>query len=305
MFKTLYCSAENKSMTLKEAASMLESQCEATRDLYLFLMAVIPALTSEAERRIEAAKGKFNPTQEERNPNMKFVQNPLAVLLTEDPDFQKLLSRKKLSWDQYDVFLRNLWDSVSAKDWFAEYMNLDGNTLSGACDLFKHIFEEEFEDNEALEDILQDMSILWSDDLSYALIWCIRTLGVISRTGVWRYPPLYQSELPENKAMDSDADFANRLLSTTFGNSSRYSTEIAEAVSKWDRDRLYVPDVVLVSMGLSEAENFPSIPLSATINEYVEISKFYCTPKSRAFVNGLLDRLIRKEIEEGKVTKRL
>ena len=305
MFKTLYCCAENQSMTLKEATSMLESMCEATRDLYLFLMAVIPALTCEASKRIEAAKGKFNPTEEERNPNMKFVLNPLAVLLSEDPDFQKLLSRKKLSWDQYDVFLRNLWDSVSAKDWFTEYMNREGNTLAQACDLFKHIFEEEFEDDESLEDILQDMSIMWSDDLSYALIWCVRTLGVVSRTGVWRLPPLYQSELLENKGMDSDAAFANRLLSTTYGNFSNYGEEIAEAVSKWDRDRLYVPDVVLVSMGLSEAENFPSIPLSATINEYVEISKYYCTPKSRAFVNGLLDRLIRKKIVEGKVTKQL
>ena len=302
-FKVLYSCAEDKSMTLAEADSMFDSLCEAARDLYLFMLAVVPALTSEAARRIQAAKGKFNPTEEELNPNMKFVRNSLAALLDQDPDFQKLLAKKHLSWDQYDVFLRNLWDSVSSKPWFVSYMEAEGESMEQDCALFKHIFEEEFEDNEELEDILQDMSILWSDDLSYVLLFCIKTISHLARKPRWELPPLYQSDMTEKA--ESDSVFARRLIATTYGNSARYASEIAASVSKWDSDRLYVPDVVLVSMGLSEAENFPGIPLSATINEYVEISKFYCTPKSRSFVNGLLDRLVKQKIAEGKVTKQL
>lgn len=101
-FKELYSYAENPSMTLKEAEAELSRSCEATRDLYLYMMALIGPLTKEASDRIESRRNKFNPTEEERNPNMRFVQNGVAAALAADVDFVKLLSRKKLSWDQND-----------------------------------------------------------------------------------------------------------------------------------------------------------------------------------------------------------
>ena len=100
VFKTLYCYAENPGMTLKEAEAQLEIACESTRDLYLFLLALAGPLTGEARARIEAARAKFNPTAEERNPKLKFVENRIAPLLGQDPDFSKIISRKKFSWDQ-------------------------------------------------------------------------------------------------------------------------------------------------------------------------------------------------------------
>ena len=111
-FKTLYSYALDPTLTLAEAESQLERSCEATRSLYLFMLSVIPALTGEARTRIEEASRKFHPTEEERNPNLKFVRNALAPILSDDPDFQKALSRVKLSWDQYDAFLRALYESV-------------------------------------------------------------------------------------------------------------------------------------------------------------------------------------------------
>jgi len=304
-FKVLYAYAENPDMTVKEALAALDASCEATRDLYLHMLSVIPALTAEAARRTEAARGKFNPTEEDLHPNLKFVRNALAPLLEDDPDFTRLLEKKKFSWDQDDVFIHNLWETLKTRPYYAAYMERKEASLAEDVALFKHIFEEEFEDNEELAAILEDESIHWSDDLAYALICDIRSLDGILRTGRWTFPPLYQSDLLAalGREADSDRDFVTTLLTTAFGRFREYSSKVAASVSKWDGERLYTTDIVLIAMGLAEAETFPEIPVKVTINEYVEISKYYSTPKSRAFVNGLLDRLIRESAAEGRVNK--
>src|SRR5574344_1156818 len=123
VFKVLYSYSENPTMTLKEALSQLDLSCEATRDLYLFMLGIISPLPSDAKRSIEALKGKFNPTEADKNPNMKFANNNLAPFFDSDPDFQKLLFRKKLSWEQYDGLISNLYISIKSKDYYKTYMS--------------------------------------------------------------------------------------------------------------------------------------------------------------------------------------
>ncbi len=304
-FKVLYSYAENPDMTFKEAQSLLDASSEATRDLYLFLLGIVEPLTEEARRLVEAAREKFNPTEEELHPNLKFVSNSLSPLLAGDPDFRKLLQKKKLSWDQYDVLIHNLYESIKGRKWFRQYLDSPEVSLREDVKLFKHIFTEEFEDNEALQAILEEMSILWTDDLGYALGVVLSTLDDIARTGRWTLPPLYNSDIliAKGKDADSDSEFVHKLLKVCFGRFSEYNDRIAGSVSRWDRDRLYTTDIVLIAMGLAEAETFPEIPVVVSINEYVEISKYYSTPKSRSFVNGLLDSLVKEELEKGTIVK--
>jgi N utilization substance protein B len=304
-FKILYSYAENRDMTLKEALSALDISCEATRDLYLLMLSIVGPLTAEAARRTEAARLKFNPTEEELHPNLKFVRNSLAPLLASDLDFQKLLERKKLSWEQEDAFVHQLYERVKSRPYYAEYMAGPEVSLAQDTALFKHIFEEEFEDDETLAQMLEDRSIYWTDDLAYALNYVIRSLDVIAKTGRWTLPPLYQSDIlaAEGRKADSDRQFVQRLLQVAFGRFSEYYEKVAGSVVGWDRERLFTTDIVLIAMGLAEAENFPEIPVKVTINEYVEISKYYSTPKSRSFVNGLLDRLVKESAAEGRIAK--
>jgi N utilization substance protein B len=304
-FKVLFSYSGNRSMTLKDALSALDSSCEATRDLYLYMLALAGPLTAEAARRTEAARQKFNPTEEELHPNLKFVRNALAPLLEADPDFQKLLQRKGLSWDQDDVFVNRLYETVKTRPYYAAYMADPEISLAQDVRLFKKIFENEFEDDADLQQMLEDRSILWTDDLAYALTCDIRSLDEIARTGRWNLPPLYQSEIlsAQGKPVDDDRAFVRKLLTCTFGRFDEYYGKVAGSVRGWDSDRLFMTDAILIAMGLAEAENFPEIPLKVTINEYVEISKFYSTPKSRSFVNGLLDRLVRESEAEGRIAK--
>ena len=289
-FKVIYSRTENPSMTLKEGEGQLELSCESTRDLWLFMLAVTTALTDEARNRIEAAKGKFNPTEEEKNPNLKFAENGIAAMFSEDPGFKKVISRKKFSWDQNDVFLRHLYDNLRTRDYYKAYMASPGRSIKEDAALWKDIFENEFEDNAELEDILEDMRIWWNDDLSYALIWCCRTMEEIGRGKQWTLLPLYMSDLSDKA--ESDKAFVVKLVRTAFAHYDDYVAKIAEITPKWDRNRICSTDLALIVSGLAENAAFPGLPSGVTINEYVEISKYYSTPESRSFVNGILDKLI-------------
>lgn len=286
-FKVLYSYAENPTMTLKEGLAQLEISCQSTRDLYLYMLSLVCALTQESHNRIEAAGSKFNPTEEEKHPNLKFATNGISKLLEEDPDFQKALSRKKLSWDQNDAFLRKLYETVRERDYFKKYMSGAESSLKEDADLFVTVFEKELVDSQDLELILEDMSIYWNDDLEYALSMCCRTVDSLAEGKRWGMPSLYK---------DEDFEFVSKLVRCAYDNFDRYYNMIAESVPKWDKDRLFIIDLVLIICGLAEAEHFDDIPNRVTVNEFVEISKFYSTPKSRSFVNGLLDKLIKNNL---------
>lgn len=294
VFKAIYTYAENPGMTLKELESLLDRSCESTRDLYLFMLSVIKPLTEEAFARIEASRSKFNPTEEERNPNLKFVQNRIPAILSDDPDFSKTISRKKLQWDQYDVLLRKTYESIRVSGYFQSYMEDPESSLKKDAALWRKIFENEFEDSKDLADILEDLSIYWNDDLAYALSWCCRTMDSLGKGERWNLLPLYLSDMDMSCVKDSDKAFAVKLLRSAYSGFNRYYDLIAENTPKWDKNRICATDVALIVCGLAESENL-SIPSRITINEYVEISKYYSTPESRSFVNGVLDRLINKE----------
>ena len=302
-FKVMFSYAENPSMTLAEAESQLETSCEATRSLYLFMLSIIPYITKEAARRIEDDRGKFNPTEEEKNPNMKFVQNAIAPLLDNDPDFTKLLTKRKLSWEPFDAFIRDTYDSMTKKDYFKAYMADPVRSVKADAALFIHMFEEEFVDSEALANILEDLSIWWNDDLAYSLTVCCDTMKSLSKGLRWELPPLYRSDMIVPKPVESDKTFVTKLLRTSYTCYDKYFPLVASSTDQWQEDRLFITDTVLIVMGLAEAKAFPDLPLRVTINEYVEISKYYSTPKSRSFVNGLLDRLAKKLIEDGEIVK--
>ena len=181
-------------------------------------------------------------------------------------------------------------------------------SLKEDCKLFIKVFEKEFVDNPQLAAILEDKSIYWTDDLAYSLTWCCRTMEDFAAGIPWHLPDLYQSDIlkKKNPAADvqSDKVFVTRLLKNAFAGYEGYFSRISASVKGWESDRLNCSDIALVVLGLAEAETFPEIPLRVTINEYVEISKFYSQPKSSSFVNGLLDKLISQMSEEGKIVKK-
>ena len=173
-------------------------------------------------------------------------------------------------------------------------MAAPGSSLKADAELFVKIYSSELEDSEELEAILEDLSIWWNDDLGYALTWCCKEMDSLGKGARWTMPPLYASDLPGNEGMDSDHAFVVGIVRDAHRHFEKYSAAIAELTPKWDRSRICTTDLALIISGLAEASAFPGMPVKVIINEYVEISKYYSTPDSRAFVNGLLDKLINK-----------
>lgn len=292
LFKTVYAHGENPSMTLAQAQAHFDALCQGTRDLYLFMLALIPNLTAQAKSRIQAAQAKFHPTEEERNPNLKFVNNAISPLIEEDVDLNKILSKKKLSWDQYDAFLWHLYDDLKDKEYFKAYLESSENSIKEDADLWCKIFENELVDREDLESILEGMSIWWDNDLAYSLSSCCKTVGELALGKRWALPELYLSQMPGQHNKESDQDFAYAVLNKAHTAHFRYIDKIAENTPKWDIKRICATDLALIVCGMAEAEAFPTQPKNVIMNEYVEISKFFSTPDSKSFVNGILDNLL-------------
>jgi len=276
VFKTIFAYVGSESANSENARKELDKSFEKTKELYYFLLNISGSLVNIAQEKIEAGLRKFHPSESEANPNMKFVNNRFAALVSEDPEFGKFCQKKGLVWAEYDVFVKKVFASVAASDYYNEYMNSGKDSFEEDCELFKHIFEEEFEDNDMLDDILEDMSMYWIDDVAYVLNVIIKNIDTTKRRKEIVHPQLFATE--------DDREFAEKLLDEGIAHYEEYRDEVNANVTNWDSDRLVSTDITLIVLGLAEAVAFSSIPVKVTINEYVEISKYYSTPNSRIFV---------------------
>jgi len=295
VFKVLYAAETSGAAVLSSAEKELLLSCEKTLDLYYFLLNLCPALCKIAEQKIETGKHKFNPSESEINASTRLVDNRFAAMLLQNEDFVKTCAKKGLGWEEYDVFIKKLYTSVKDSYYYQEYMTDEEDSLEKDCKFFSHIFEEELEDNEMLWDILEEKSVYWTDDLGYDLNVIIRDLECIAAGG----------GLPRHTVFlkDDDREFALQLLAASMTNYDDYLKLVRENVPNWDPERIVRTDAMLVVMGIAEAVKFPTIPVKVSINEYVDISKFYSTPNSHTFVNGLLDVIIRKMQDSGEIVK--
>lgn len=294
-FKILYSAVASGNDSLDAMEKELMLSCEKTRDLYFSLLGICGRMASIAEEKIAAARNKFRPTDEEKNPNMKFLENGFLKYLESSGELASMIEKRGVNWTDQDVFLRKTYASMTSSDYYAEYMSAGESSMEADCKFFRRFFEEEFEDNELLEDILEDISVYWVDDIDYVLNVILHDIDELAAGRAIKVPSVF--------IKDEDRTYAKRLLEASFLGYDRYRDIIAKNVEKWSSDRFVSTDVALIVMGLAEAETFDTIPVKVTINEYVEISKYYSTSNSRVFVNGLLDKLIQKGLREGVILK--
>ena len=294
-FKTLFAYVGSESDNAASAQKTLLESCDKVKDLYYFLLNISSSLVNVAEDKIAAGMRKFHPTEAEAHPNLKFVHNRFAQLLSDDPEFGRYCQKRGLTWGEWDPFVRHVYNSMITKDYYQEYMASEEDSFEADCRLFSCIFQDEFEDNEELDSILEDISLLWIDDVAYALNAIIAGIEETARKKRIYHPSTFLKE--------DDKEFAQRLLVESIARYDEYSALISSRLDNWKSDRLVSTDAVLIVMGITEAVVFPTIPVKVTINEYVEIAKYYSTPNSRIFVNGILDRIIQEKIAGGEVVK--
>ncbi len=286
VIKSLYSYLKSGSTNMMASEKTLMQSIDKCYDLYFLMMTLVVDVARYAESRQELARQKQLPTYEDLNPNRRFVDNRVVHLISTSDSVNDRLAMRKLSWAQQGDLVKDIYNRLIAADFYKAYMTSSEDSL--AADLkFVEDFFRWLESDEQLENTLDDMSILWNDDLGFALIMVIRTLSGI------RPSTKEIKMLPEFKS-DDDAEFARTL----FEKALLQYTDNQNVI-----DRLAFMDNLILSVATTELVTFPSIPVKVTLDEYIEIAKFYSTAGSGVFINGVLDKIVGELTEEGKIRK--
>ena len=296
VIKALYAHMKSDADSLMASEKMLVTSIDKTYDLYFLMLSLVAEMAHYAEQRQEAAKKKQLPTYEDLNPNRKFVDNAVIRLIAQSDSVNDYLASRKLSWAKYPELVKALYTQLEQSDYFKKYMTSQESSFREDLALITEFYTRELEESEILESALDEMSILWNDDLGFALIMVTRTLSNMraSHTDV--------KVLPKFKSIE-DLDFARELFAKAAVNFDNYQEEIEKYTRNWDVERIAFMDNLIMATAVAELVTFPSIPVKVTLDEYIEIAKYYSTNGSSTFINGILDKIVASFTEEGKINK--
>lgn len=293
----LYAYYKNSGKSLKAAEDEVFFSLSKAYDLYNYMLLLIDGITQYAADRISFLSMKLRPTESDRNPNLKFVNNRFVAQLRENAQLLKFAEKSKLNWIDNSDFLRRMLDNIEASDIYNEYMNSGLSSYEEDREVWRKLYKAFVFDNEELDALLEEQSLYWNDDKAIVDTFVLKTIKRFDEN-----EGASQQLLPEYKDI-ADMDFARKLFRAAVTNAEEYRALMSGSSKNWDMSRLAFMDVVIMQVALAELMTFNDIPLSVTLNEYVEIAKHYSTAKSGSFVNGLLDTISKKLRENGKIEK--
>ena len=293
----VYAYYQNGGKNLDTAEIELFFSLSKAYDLYNYLLLLMVEVTKQANKRLNAAKNKLVPTKEELFPNTKFVENRFIAQLEVNKQLLEFSNNQKKTWENEADFVKTLCDKILESDIYKEYMASETSSYEEDRELWRKLYKNIIFNNIELDQVLEDQSLYWNDDKEIVDTFVLKTIKRFDEKNGAK-----QELLPEFKD-EEDQDFARRLFRRTILNADYYRHLISENTKNWDLDRVAFMDVVIMQIALAEILSFPNIPVSVSLNEYVEIAKLYSTPKSGGFINGTLDGIVNSLKKENKLTK--
>lgn len=293
VMQSIYAMHQNGSDSLEKNEKFLMHSIDNIQDLYLIMLSSLIEIRKSEAEFIEKSKRKHLTTAEERNPNLKFVNNAVLQLLEENNSLSIALENRKINnWTLNDDYILILLKEVKNSPIYEKYMSDRINNFEQDRQFVVDIFMEVVAPNEKLYDYLEDHKLTWVDDIPLVNTQIIKQLKAIEPDeDGFRVPKLYKDT--------EDREFVSNLFRKTILNESELAKEYIDKTPNWDTERIAEIDTIILKMAICEFQKFPSIPVKVTINEYLEIAKEYSTPKSSIFINGILDNLV-KEFETSK-----
>ena len=295
----IYAYHQSESSNLQQAERHLLEGVEDLYKLFVYQLSFWVELKRFAERRIEENKLKHFPTEEDLNPNMKFVNNRILNALEDNKHLDALVQQYKINWeDSREDFIRNMFVKLTETPEYQEYMTNGKDTFSDDKHFLTTVIDTYMPENGLLYDYYSDRDLSFNSDYQLAiyLLWKFISEMPAGFDASSALPPVYKTE-------GEDKEFVIKLFEKTILHADEYMELVKANISNWDYERLALMDKILIFMAMTEFCEFHSIPVKVTINEYIEISKFYSTPESRRFVNGMLDKLASELKESGKLVK--
>lgn len=293
----VYAYYQNGGKNLDTAEKELFFSLSKAYDLYNYLLLLMVEVTKQANKRLNAAKNKLVPTKEELFPNTKFVENRFIAQLEVNKQLLEFSNNQKKTWENEADFVKTLCDKILESDIYKEYMASETSSYEEDRELWRKLYKNIIFNNIELDQVLEDQSLYWNDDKEIVDTFVLKTIKRFDeKNGA-------KQELLQEFKDEEDQDFARRLFRRTILNADYYRHLISENTKNWDLDRVAFMDVVIMQIALAEILSFPNIPVSVSLNEYVEIAKLYSTPKSGGFINGTLDGIVNSLKKENKLTK--
>ncbi len=291
----IYAYYQNGEKNIDKAEKELFFSLSKSYDLYHYLLLLILEITRYSAKIIDNAKHKRTATEEELSPNTKFIDNLFVAQLGINVQLGYFLVSQKKTWDS--DLVKALYEQIVASDIYKEYMATPETDYEADREFWRKIYKAVVQNNTRIDEVLEEMSLYWNDDKEIVDTFVLKTIK--------RFNPANgaQQELLPEYNNEEDKEFARDLFRRSIMNGEYYKHLISTNTKNWKIDRVALMDVLLMQTALAEILTFPNIPVSVSLNEYVDIAKLYSTPRSGGFINGTLDGIVKRLKAENKLTK--
>ena len=292
-----YAYYQNGNKNIDTAEKELFFSLSKAYDLYNHLLSLIVAVTKEAQRRLEVAQARAK-REHLAEPSQKFVYNRFAIQLQENKALNEFINNQKTVWADTPV-PGQLFEAFEASQIYQDYMASSEDNYDADRELWRKLYKTFIQDNAELDAVLEDQSLYWNDDKEIVDTFVLKTIKRFKEQNGAR-----EELLPEWDS-DEEKDFARKLFRAAILNDVEYQRYMNEVSRNWDLSRLAYMDIVIMQIAIAELMTFPNIPVSVTINEFVDIAKLYSTPRSGGYINGMLDAIARKLIKTNRLMKHM
>ncbi len=297
VLQILYAHVSSADKPIGLSESELHFSIQKTYDLYHLLLSLPIELCDYGEKIIGIRKLKNFPTQEELNPNLRFVSNRLINKLRINKDLSVYIQKNKVNWANSQELIKNIYQSMVESEVYKNYLYSLVDDFQNDRKFFEEFYADVLLKSEFVFNEFEEQSIYWNDDLDFVASMVIKTLKKFKEDSNINehLSSLYKDE--------EDKDFTVKLFRKTLSNSVENRKTIETYTKNWDVDRVATMDILIMELALTELMDFPSVPIKVTLNEYIELAKFYSTQRSSIFINGVLDRITKDFKEQGKIIK--
>ncbi|MBU2649349.1 MAG: transcription antitermination factor NusB [Bacteroidetes bacterium] len=301
VLQSLYAFIQSGNSDIVAGEKHLIKSIDKLYELYIYQLSLLIEIVDFAKKRSEENKKKYFPTRDELNPNTKFIDNKLIRQISDNRDYQRYYNKYKINWSEEQEMIRKLYNMTREGKFFKKFMETKGNGYESDKEILQKIIKKIIAPYEFLEQYYEDKTIFWSfEDFYTANMMVLKTIKAVEETWTDHHPlPELFKETPEGEL--DDRKYMLDLFRKSILHFDENRELIAERAKNWELDRIAIMDILLINMALVELTDFPSIPVKVTMNEYIEISKYYSSSKSKLFINGILDKMV----EEFRASKKI
>ena len=270
---------------------------EKIYDLYVYILMLFPSLKRQALIQIEEAKRSEYLRQDIDILKTGFIDNQLVDIIEQSKVLQKISKDRKINWegDVENDLTKKIFKEVYQTDYYKNLLQSESTSFNDDKDALVQLYKKEICNLEKLHHFFDEKSIYWQDDLDHVSSMILKTLKSITENQELEILPLWKED---------EYEFTQNLFRKAVLQKEENDALLQTYSKNWEKERLATMDSLLMNLAMTEALEFSSIPIKVTLNEYIEISKFYSTPKSNSFINGILDRIFEDYKKDGKLVKR-